>query len=273
MSILIVAVKMYHPFDSVKRYAKSVIEHGYLTMDWDIWSNAYRDFEGYLNNQKALAFERHLKTSESDVIGMSTEQIDSYLDWYEETWTGQDEESRESRRLPQALLNMFPVKRGGEASPGESPLEKDVSDQSAEESRLKAVLKALKMKGILSEESEAGQKKPVLRVGARYKRYRTTEALPPNARFFYETVASLTGISLVTLVKAVNRIEYRLLYRRREQLRAASGESDADNNENEEEEDSTDEMEYPSVSENEFSPGEEKEMSEDGDGNSEEDSI
>lgn len=48
------------------------------------------------------------------------------------------------------------------------------------------------------------------RPGFSYRIYKTESDLPKTARKFYETAADLAGLSLKTLVAAVNRIEAKL---------------------------------------------------------------
>ncbi|KAI7968358.1 hypothetical protein EIK77_010528 [Talaromyces pinophilus] len=54
------------------------------------------------------------------------------------------------------------------------------------------------------------EKEKIPRPGSSYRIYKTESDLPKTARKFYETAADLAGLSLRTLVAAVNRIETKL---------------------------------------------------------------
>jgi RNA polymerase I-specific transcription initiation factor RRN7 len=54
------------------------------------------------------------------------------------------------------------------------------------------------------------EKDKIPRPGYSYRIYKTESDLPKTARKFYETAADLAGLSLRTMVAAVNRIETKL---------------------------------------------------------------
>lgn len=61
-----------------------------------------------------------------------------------------------------------------------------------------------------ADEDSDEEKEEVPRPGYSYRIYKTESDLPKTARKFYETAADLAGLSLRTLVAAVNRIEIKL---------------------------------------------------------------
>ena len=58
--------------------------------------------------------------------------------------------------------------------------------------------------------TEEDEKEGIHRPGKSYRIYKTESDLPKTARKFYETAANLAGLSLATLIAAVNRIEVKL---------------------------------------------------------------
>jgi RNA polymerase I-specific transcription initiation factor RRN7 len=60
------------------------------------------------------------------------------------------------------------------------------------------------------DEDSDEEKEKVPRPGYSYRIYKTESDLPKTARKFYETAAELAGLSLRTLVAAVNRVETKL---------------------------------------------------------------
>ena len=229
IAILVIAVKLYHPFDGVDRRAITLTEPGVMTIDWDVWSEKQRIFEGRLTSGGEIGRGNEIKVKEQEVLDMTADQIDEYLDWYERTWVEDGNQEQKKRGLPTQLLDMFPIGRLDGSSAPTIDLEATASaEQDALDAKLQAVQGSLKMRDIVSKEKEGKSKVPVRRIGAFYKRYRKEEDLPPHARTFYEAAADLIGISLSTLILAVLQTEQKLLKYRKRQLKEgiASDESD-----------------------------------------------
>lgn len=208
VSLLVIAVKLYHPFDSLPRYTKGLTESGVLTVDWDVWIRAQKEYDSHSTTKGSLGRGKEMAVTEDDVFTMSGKQLDEYLDWYEKTWI---DEERASHALPQQLLDMFPTGRLG----GPSPFTNDYSDGHLEagtaiDQKLQAGQNSLRMRGVVSSDTEAATEEPVRRIGSFYKHYRSIDDLPPAGRAFYEAVARLAAISVATLVKVVFQTERKL---------------------------------------------------------------
>lgn len=218
VSLLVIAVKLYHPFDSFPRYTKKLTESGILTVDWNIWVEAQKEHDdSHSTTDGRLGRGNEIAVTEEDVFNMSGRQLDEYLDWYEKTWI---DEERASHALPQQLLDMFPLGRLDRPP----PLTKDNSDEHMEagtalSQRLHAVQNGLRMRGVVAGETETAAEEPVRRVGSFYKHYRSEDDLPPAARAFYEAVARVAGIKVTTLVKAVFQTERKLHVWREQQVK------------------------------------------------------
>jgi len=230
ISMLVVAVKLYHPFDSLDRYNKSLTEIGYLAMDWNVWKTEYDACDTRLRGKELFEPGSEINLNEHDAMAMSDEQMDGYLDWYEKTWLDSQEKERLSYSLPQELLEMFPTGRpnGLESSVPQSKQSEEDTEHDALLQKVFKTQRALKTRGIVPKGKAGKQTKPVCRIGSSYKRYRRVEDLPDHAKVFYEVTAKVAGLSLPTLVMAVFRMERKLQNWREEQLRKEAEESATD---------------------------------------------
>lgn len=209
---LVIAVKIYQPFDGLPRYPRTTDEIGILEVDWDRWSTLQqRRYSKHQDND--LLRKDLMEIDEQDVFHMSDSQIDAYLDWYAETWIDQEPKQQSSRNVPEQLLKMFPIEPLGRSTPAKPDIPQ--SRQALHETMLetlKQVQESLKMRGVVSEAAEGKQTKPVRRIGASYKHYRRVGDLSqhPPAKGFHEVVARVTGLELPFLLREVFSIERRL---------------------------------------------------------------
>lgn len=220
VAILVVAVKLFHPFDQLQRKSRSRTEPGVLGIDWKVWCDSQAGYEAKFSSDGRIGRGNILSVNEHDVMKMSGTQLDEYLDWFEQTWL--DEERLESHKKahPMELLDMFPIGRLDGSSFAQFSFDEESKiDQASVDRNLTAVQRSLNMRDVISEDQEGKSNIPVRRVGSFYKRYRKAEDLTPLARKFYETVASLVGISLPSLLRAVLQTERKLWLWRRKELK------------------------------------------------------
>lgn len=218
-ALLVVAVKLFHPFDQLQRKSRSWTEPGILSIDWNVWSNSQTKHEARYISDGRIGRGNIISVNEQDVMKMSGAQLDEYLDWFEQTWV--DEEGSKSRKsgIPEQLLDTFPTGRLDGSSFAETSFDEESKiDQVSVDQNLSDVQESLKMRDVVSKEQEGKTNTPVRRIGNFYKRYRKTEDLTPQARNFHEKVASLVGISLSSLMLAVLQTEMKLHIWRRKQL-------------------------------------------------------
>ena len=230
MALVVVSVKLYHPFDSVKRYAKAATDLGVLMIDWDVWCEEQKKYRGRETSDGKLGRGNEMRVKEQDVFRMSEEQLDEYLDWYEKTWVKEGEQRQRRGDLPAELLDMFPTGRlDGSSSPAIDVNQTAEAEHAALDAKLKSVQGSLQARGVISEENEQNSKGPVRRIGSFYKRYHKEEELPPQAKVFFEAAANLISVSLSTMVLAVLQTEQLLLNHRAKEIRESrANESDAD---------------------------------------------
>ncbi|PGG99193.1 ubiquitin-60S ribosomal protein L40 [Blastomyces parvus] len=144
VSLLIIAVKLFYPFDdslgegqgegevegkdrgggmlnaeaNVKRYPYSWRDPAAQIMDWEAWMGFQRQFsdeggDGLAKGEGEEAKKVKVKGKEigiraGDVFGMDGTQIDEYLDWYERMWGG--------RGASNPFADMFPTARASDTT-------------------------------------------------------------------------------------------------------------------------------------------------------------
>ena len=173
-----------------------------------------------------------MKIKEHEVLDMTADKMDEYLDWYKHTWVGKGSQEHKKRGLPTQLLDMFPTGRPDGSKAPIVDLEKSArEDQEALDSKLKAVQSSFKLRDVVSKEKEGKSKVPIPRIGDFHKRYRKEEDLPIHAKAFYEAAADLIGISLSTLIVAVLQTEQKLLNFRKKQAKEGKNTQDANEDE------------------------------------------
>ena len=164
-----------------------------------------------LNSEGKIGRGNELLVNEQDVMKMSGDQLDEYLDWYEKTWVNEEGEKQKRNGLPKQLLDMFPTGRPNGSLPTTVDFDSEKkAEQYALDEKLRLCQSRLKARQLISSEREGKSKEVLRRPGSFYKRYRKIEDFPSHARMFHEVAASLVGISLSTLAVAVRQMERKL---------------------------------------------------------------
>lgn len=227
VALLIIAVKMYYPFDSLDRHPRSQLDMAVLNIDWDKWCELQKHHDTRLTLNGEIGRGNEMLVNEQDIMNMSGEQLDGYLDWYEKTWISEEDDKHQKRRLPKQLLDMFPTRptKDSLATTVDFDAQTKAKRYSLDE-RLRKVQNRLKLRPAISTGGEGKSKEPLRRLGNFYKRYRKIEDLPSRAKTFYEAAASLVGVSLATLFMAVLQTEGKLQVWRSKCLKERQGESE-----------------------------------------------
>lgn len=203
MALLVVATKLLFPFDGIKRYPRNASELAALLMDWEAWGTTHSD---KTDKTDELDYKRALATTENDVLKMSAERLDQYMDWYETSFV--DEQIRETGRVGReaefrrAMFRFFPISRL-DGSQSEAPLP-EPSPGNVLDGRIRDVQGALAPLRVISDEVAAADRDhDPRRPGSMYKRYREAGDLEGHAKRFYMEAAEVVGLSLETLVQGV----------------------------------------------------------------------
>ena len=199
--LLVVAVKLLYPFEGGERSVRGAGELAAAVVDWETWGRATEKFERRVEKAcKGLGYEWAMGVQEEDVLHMSDEQVDEYLNWYSQSYMSDapvPERSKQANFM-RYLLETFPVEQRGK-EPGEEDQQRV---DKAKMERLNKVISSMKVQPVIMHEQEEGTAK-VLRPGEGYKRYRMAKELPPHAKKFYEAVAKWVGFDLEMIIRAV----------------------------------------------------------------------
>ncbi|KAI4716280.1 hypothetical protein E4T48_07502 [Aureobasidium sp. EXF-10727] len=211
MGALVIATKLLFPLDNVKRYPKNPTELSALTMDWSNWSKARAECNDTIKSKAPLGYQEAMQIQEKDVLSMSDDKLDDYMDWYGSVFV--EETVREKGRIGKeaefrrALLRIFPVERATQTASDAMDVDKD-AEPAPEEERLRKVQSSLRPTRVKADVRSTELK--VIRPGNSYKRYRNAGELDGYAREFYDEAADLVALPLNSLVKCVFFLERRL---------------------------------------------------------------
>ena len=229
MCFLIIAVKVYHPFDSFTRHVRSLTDPAGLTLDWETWVDAQKSNNARATSETHLERGSEITVTEKDVMNMTGEQLDDYMDWYERTFVDESRAEEKARGLPKQLLDMFPIGRPDDSSPTPYDHARMATvEQETIENRLKMVVGKLRLRMVVSDDPEDSVEPDThsTPLGSFYKRYRKVEDLTPHAKAFHEAVAAAIGVRLKTLVLAVGQVERRLVKWRDAKVKADKDKGD-----------------------------------------------
>ena len=211
ISLLIIAVKLYYPFDNLSRCVISVNDCAILQLNWTKWAEAKVSHESRIHAEKHLLRGSEIHVTEEDAMRMSDEKLDDYLDWYERTWIDEHRARHKTRPLDEDFRRWFPTGRqdGSTSAPYDYGEQSKKERQSAQQLSA-GVIHAMELRDVVSEEEEKQSEEDVRRVGSHYRRYQSSEDLTTDALAFHEAAANAVGIKLETLLKAVLQVEQRL---------------------------------------------------------------
>lgn len=227
--LLIIAVKLYHPFDNQPRYARSLADPAALTINWAAWVEARTSAHFTPTGDYHLKRGSEIDVTADEAMNMTGDQLDEYMDWYQRTFIDESRVEQKSRGLPTQLLDMFPTGRAD----GSAPPPYDHSQAAAEEDeaigqKLKTVSVNQNVRDVVPDDSEESseisdeqkERLIVARVGSYYKRYRRMEDLTPHAKAFHEAATEAVGVQLETLLLAVGQVERKLMKWKEAKLKA-----------------------------------------------------
>jgi RNA polymerase I-specific transcription initiation factor RRN7 len=225
VAVLVVAVKLLYPFDGVARFPERADEPAAVVLDWDVWSKVTGDYEKTVARQRqkrsgrSMSYEEAMKVSEDDVLGMSEDMLDAYLEWYGSAWTDKDDtvtERGRDKEFRRYLLNTFPVddlsERVGqqEMQSEEEADEEDLAREKAKMRRVKKVMESMVPRNAVPDNDEGDGQGQLMRPGMGYRRYRSKNELTGYAKDFYGAAAKFIGFDLDMLIRAVFLTEVKL---------------------------------------------------------------
>jgi RNA polymerase I-specific transcription initiation factor RRN7 len=100
IALVIVAAKLLFPFDELNRYPTSAQDPATQVIDWGHWAHVQKQFE---ERTAETGKGKEILVTEMDVFDMTNDQLDEYMDWYENSWL----DSRGTETRP-GLYSQFP---------------------------------------------------------------------------------------------------------------------------------------------------------------------
>lgn len=225
IGLLVIAVKLYHPFDGLPRVVTSLNDPAVLHINWSRWMEAHRDHEYRIQAGAQLVRGSEIYVSEEDVMQMSGDQLDDYLDWYERTWIDEDRARHKTRPLDEDFRKWFPTGRqDGSAAVNYDFTEQRQKEHQSAQRLAMDVIQALELRAAINQDEGDKSGLQEIRIGDHYNRYKSYEDLTANALAFHEASAIVVGSKLETLLRTVLQIEEKLMNWRTEQLAKAEDE-------------------------------------------------
>ncbi|KAL4997359.1 hypothetical protein BDV10DRAFT_169956 [Aspergillus recurvatus] len=197
IALIVIATKLLFPFDDVQRHPTSAQEPTVQTINWAAWTEVQKHFDRRDTPSGRINKGKEILVNEDDVLTMTPDQLDEYMDWYENSWL-------DSSNATNPLANLFPIGSTSKENRQSAPAADD-DEEEAVEAMLQNASRYLRTRHVVSESDP-----DIPRPGSLYIRYRYESDLPDTARAFYETAAKITGISLSTLVRCVSQAELQI---------------------------------------------------------------
>jgi hypothetical protein len=217
VSLIVIAVKSYHPFPPCLRcFARSVEDPAFLTIDWSTWLSARKEYVAAIKANKPFLPGEEMYLDPSQVFSLTNEQMDAWMDWYGDMYPEHASRETSSRHaIPQDIKDMFPTSRPSQPSTAQTAQDGNerVRTRQALDERLAKVVGSQKMRKVVPEDpKEDGSTKgavKVPRVGDEYQIFLKEQDLAGSqvALEFHEAVAERAAVSVERLLKEVRRVE------------------------------------------------------------------
>jgi RNA polymerase I-specific transcription initiation factor RRN7 len=225
MALVIIAVKLSYGLDRVKRKPEKNTDLLATQLPWPKWEKFLREGNdarhGNMHKEGAFGGKSKLQVDvmEADVFMMQDKDMDWYLDWYEKTWLGTNEEEgsgvKNPNKLPQGLLNLFPTEKPEThdlpaAAAGEGTTTTE-GEGEAPPPKTKEAKRDLQTRLVeLNEATIFEEKGPGIRSGEEYLYFTTEEDLPSQLRTLMQAAADLLGIERKELMQVVTALDVQL---------------------------------------------------------------
>jgi RNA polymerase I-specific transcription initiation factor RRN7 len=81
VALTIIATKLCQPFDDIERTPEHDSDPGLLAINWKEWNNIMSgtEIDGLRRGEAA-------DVTDVDVLKMSAQKMDDYMDWFQRTW-------------------------------------------------------------------------------------------------------------------------------------------------------------------------------------------
>ncbi|KAL9622748.1 MAG: hypothetical protein Q9160_002866 [Pyrenula sp. 1 TL-2023] len=201
MALVTVVTKLFYAFDDGGQHPRNLQEPAAQNVDWPRWiemhTNENQREEGSSTNHTMNNFG----VVEKDALAMTGEEVDKYLDWYQQTWIKTDMEVEGAHK---EILDLFPLPHVTSGAPKSNPEQDFENEVTADLIRSQSF--RVNKQPITDEEADEYEE-GVARPGSFYKSWRTKEDLSPSARAFVDIAADTIGVTVDTLLLGVAQIE------------------------------------------------------------------
>lgn len=89
LGLIVVATKLIFPFSNAKGFPSAATEPAAQLIDWNLWRATQKQFESLDKIRGRLSKGQEINVNEGNVFHMTENQLDDYLDWYQDTWLDQ----------------------------------------------------------------------------------------------------------------------------------------------------------------------------------------
>jgi RNA polymerase I-specific transcription initiation factor RRN7 len=239
-SLLIIAVKLLYPFDQKPRQPRSITEPTVAIVDWQAWLKEKEKLDEERTKHLPLTEEEGESIREEDMIEMSGEMMDRYMDWFAQRFITSTESQRLYQRsnLRENMNALFPLDGAATSAPQVETPTQDSEAEDDEDSefekpshldtpqwrnpRPRDPVGADRLRELTAERLDATQRTLVVqnivpdsateqnvkRPGADYKRFRETRELEGAAKAFHTAVAEMIGMPMPELLGGVIHYEW-----------------------------------------------------------------
>ena len=226
ISLLVIATKLYHPFNEtiIPRHARSLADPAALRLDWSAWTSAHEAHNVRLAPGGHLPRGTEIHVTEKDIMSMTGDQMDDYLDFYERTFVDEERVENKKDGIPKHLLDMFPTSRADGSAPYPYDYKGNMRrEQASIDEIVKSVVGSLQVRPIVNngDDGDDDDDESEAKIGSFYVRYRRVENPDGNeqAKIFHKTVAHRVRITLETLLVAVSQMERKLMRCREKEVK------------------------------------------------------
>ncbi|GAB7337085.1 hypothetical protein MBLNU457_g2487t2 [Dothideomycetes sp. NU457] len=209
--LVVISVKLLFPLDGQDRMPRKPTELAVLGLDWTTWMQARRDLSSAkTTNTEELSYNQALRTTDVDVMSMSEDKLDQYMDWYANAYV--EEQPSEKRRnhseigFRKAMYRMFPISRpemtdhidDSALNPGAN-----LASTARQDEAIKTIQARLKPLRVLNDQAVEETYAKITRPGDHHEQYRSPDDLTSTAKVLYEEAANVVGMSIDHMVQGV----------------------------------------------------------------------
>lgn len=90
LALIVIATKLAFPFSKKKGNPISATEPAAQIVDWDLWVQTQKHAEQKTTLQGRLPKGQAVTVNEGNVFHMSSQEMDDYMNWYQDTWLDQN---------------------------------------------------------------------------------------------------------------------------------------------------------------------------------------